>query len=750
MPRTESSSPIAWIAAAVSLVLAGAMAYMLLKPEAPEPQPAATPNVTVAATPAPTPTMAPSPAAVDQPGTNTLALAPTPAPTPVPTPAPSPSVTHEPAGTFFLSGSVEEATGAMVAEAELYAMRATGGALAPQVNAAFGPGGQRWSARTDSLGFYELELQGGAEYIVGLMQGGRPTAVVQRVAAPREGGTLEANFTVPRPVAIRGTVSDQYGEPASGIPVLAGIRGGAVLSDDDGASTITLETDVEGAFSFEALEPESISVAVDRARLPKSYSSTGFPVALVPADWRETRSYRLDLLVTRGVVLKGAAVVGSRGDFPGNPIGGALVRLSRPDSAEPTAETTAGSDGAFRFLDLVPGNYTLSASSPGYAAATIEGVDLSRDLERDVAIQPLARIRVKLVADSAEPGTARLALLSRYAGRQTRFAFGAGGSSMTEFDGLQPAAYLVTALIEGAGEPRYDEAYIPVGEEDALLEVELRPVGIRSVKGRLLPGSRSVDSITVRARPLAGRAAPDSIPWASPELRRAPSASTTSGGAYRLDDLKVGADYFLTAEIRETGEVIGSAQLSARMDDGPEIALNGTGEVSGRALSTTNEACAGVELELIVGATISGAIGKAESRRTKVAFDGTFRFEHVPVGSARLILGGDTRTARLVAVEPGGQQRLSLQCRTMVAVTFEVADSPDRPFRSSDQFFLLAKLGTTMRESVREITYAALALELEPGEYTITRTSTMTSRSFQVVPNSGGRIRVDFSESPTP
>ncbi len=67
------------------------------------------------------------------------------------------------------------------------------------------------------------------------------------------------------------------------------------------------------------------------------------------------------------------AIAGSIEDANGAGVSGIKVRVTGKNLIGGAREVLTGTDGAFRFLELPPGDYTVEASAKGFATATQKG-----------------------------------------------------------------------------------------------------------------------------------------------------------------------------------------------------------------------------------------------------------------------------------------------------------------------------------------------------------------------------------------
>ena len=83
------------------------------------------------------------------------------------------------------------------------------------------------------------------------------------------------------------------------------------------------------------------------------------------------------LAVSCTTFAEAATIAGVVRDAHGNPLYGAQIKMVCMEASERTARTTSGKDGAYRFVEVLPGKYQLSAELSGSSAATPAVVTIS-------------------------------------------------------------------------------------------------------------------------------------------------------------------------------------------------------------------------------------------------------------------------------------------------------------------------------------------------------------------------------------
>lgn len=218
-------------------------------------------------------------------------------------------------------------------------------------------------------------------------------------------------------------------------------------------------------------------------------------------------------------------------------------------------------------------------------------------------------------------------------------------------------------------------------------------------------------------------------------------------GTFELFDLLAQTEYRARVHKKGSNLLLGGTLINLEgqeLREGLEVSLEGTGRITGFVFNDRREACSGTRVVLSAGlGTMEGMAAGIQRRTTEVRFDGSFSFDAVPVGNARVALEGDDTRGRLIYIPFNQEVTVELACRTWVDVEFALT-ARDRPIGEREHFLVIAQPGTVVRDTVREIFYEDLRLRLEPGRYVITRTSTMESQPFEVVPRLDGTIAITY------
>lgn len=748
-----------------ALVVAGVVGYVFItqldggKPVGMSPiateQPKATPAPTVTETPPSTPSPTPEPTATPVPPTpsptaepTTATLTPTPSSTPTPTPTPLPVIS--------LTGSVMTNDEIPAAGVRVYIVRKTEAALQENVATAFQSPDKHWTAKTDGLGFFEIELPSDTELLAGLMIAGEPQAFVRKIPASPPGSELNTEFLLPRPREIRGTVMDEEKVPIARAPVKIRWRPKSLLKREAAINEVDVYTNDEGRYVALLSEPVEAAVAPDTENLPAPYLYREGAVVLRGEDFGASRTYRVDFMVVAGVDIHGRVVMGEHALQPGEPIEGATVSMrelteSQPSSGAIFRETITDAHGKFSFPRVYPSLYQIKAEHPATIGETIPRFDPLDGEEAVVALEPFSTVTGEVVLTKpGNPGPATIALI----GSQQRWIESGKltdeGTIPFTFDSVAPGVYLMTALVETASEGEfYLEKPVVVNPGQPLELGTLNVDRLVDIHGRLVDPMNEVDfgkltaeAEMIRKERFLPRIRENETFW------RRPVSSTGKSGSFVLENMRVGAEYFVRVVDRETGRIVGSAKVTPQKTNKQlNILLGGTGDVFGRVTNARGEACTNQRLALATGlGSLSKEVGDVQQWETTTSFDGTYRFSTVPAGQARLVLNDKEQKARLISIPADSAIRIDMNCLILVSLSFDVSTSKDEPLTRGEQFLIVPKPGTIVQENpVKEITLDNMTALLEPGEYTITRTKTMQSRSFKVVPRLDGEVRLDFT-----
>ena len=102
-------------------------------------------------------------------------------------------------------------------------------------------------------------------------------------------------------------------------------------------------------------------------------------------------------------IAEAATIAGVVRDAHGNPLDGAQVKMICERAPEKNAQTTSGKDGAYRFVELLPGKCQLSVERSGFRAATPVVVAISSASTSVVSDFTLSQILQEGAATTSQP-----------------------------------------------------------------------------------------------------------------------------------------------------------------------------------------------------------------------------------------------------------------------------------------------------------------------------------------------------------
>ncbi|MCC5877078.1 MAG: hypothetical protein JJU11_12735 [Candidatus Sumerlaeia bacterium] len=655
------------------------------------------------------------------------------------------------------SGTVRNHLGEIVPNGSLFVIAQSDGSLSEKVRRAFASSHTHTIVRSNSQGRFQFKIPAGKVFLIGPMVSGEPQSIVTEIGPELPGAVVESDIEMPRPFTLRGAVTNRAGLRLEGIPVKVTWEPTSLRGRAPEPRTINISSDEEGYFDVILPEVSKATVVVDADQLPRPYLFDAPPRQVQRSDFQSNRYYRVTLEVITGVNLQGR-VIEEDGDTD-VPLFGALVELTpvgdgglQRDKAK-TIYTDR--DGVFHFETLYPRRYLLTASMDGFNQGVLRDFLPESDQAVEIVLRPLTMVAgtVSLPREMDEMVSAQVNLLGRRGGshRQTIEIDPETRRGEWSFDEISSGSYLLAIQAEdAAGRNWYHEDRVVV--MDGALEEPSNVVlnQLWEIPGRFttaIPGGGNYEDLEVIAR-LRERDS-DSLfpPRFQPEFRRLPKAEVAPDGSFLLKDLKEGMEYRIQVVRPDSDSRLGGAILVAGADKVSkplEVSLEGTGSVSGRVFNDRNESCSGVTITLTAGlGTMEGMAGSIQRRTATVGYDGKFSFDAVPVGNARISIEGDDITGRLFYVPFNQEVELELECRTWVDVDFALKD-PSNPITEREHFLVIAQPGTVVKDPIRELHGNDLRSRLEPGRYVITRTSTMESRSFEVLPRLDGTISITF------
>ena len=382
------------------------------------------------------------------------------------------------------------------------------------------------------------------------------------------GQRVTTNVPLSRGGVITGRVSDENGEPLSGLRVRvyrAKMVSGYRRLEDVGAAD---QTDDTGAYRIFGLPPGDYYVAASlRMAPPDSVVQTTYSPTYYPGtgELAQAQRIRVDLgtestaifplLPVRSVSVTGTVLTSS-----GAPANAFLNLVS--DAAEFGTPLGIGGvtqpDGTFTIPDVPPGRYMLNASLRGNGPSEAGSVPLTV-LNDDVTGNTIvtgrpATLRGRFVVEAGVVGALPDALLVASAARPGGTVL-ASGSGTFELDDLsEPFALHVEYLPDGWGVKAIvvNGADVTDAKVDLAANQEAEAQVVLTNRLTRITGTVSADGQPVRAHVVVF--APDSAKWSYPS-RFIRTASADEKGQFRITGLPPAERYLAIAtDYLEDGE----------------------------------------------------------------------------------------------------------------------------------------------------------------------------------------------------
>jgi hypothetical protein len=296
------------------------------------------------------------------------------------------------------------------------------------------------SAMTDDDGRYELKELPAGRYSVNAMKGGYVSLQFGQRRAFEPGQPLElgdgqvlekVDFALPRGGVISGRIVDEFGEPLTGVSVMAmryrfvngarrlGIAQGGGATDDRGEFRIFGLA--PGDYYLNATLRMNFAPGVSDDHL--GYAPTYYPGTPVSSEAQRVTvglGEEISSITFPVVPARTATVSGLARDADGHPLSNAFITvIQRGDDGMPQfgggGSTTRG-DGSFRVSNLAPGSYILQArpisgqsAELATAEVVVNGVDID-GLALAIAKGSTARGRIRFdgTPGDLKPGDVRV------------------------------------------------------------------------------------------------------------------------------------------------------------------------------------------------------------------------------------------------------------------------------------------------------------------------------------------------------
>jgi hypothetical protein len=593
------------------------------------------------------------------------------------------------------------------------------------------------------------ELPAGSGWFVGLTLEGVPTDIAQSLSQNDTSDTITTRFLVPRPFEVRVVLSAPDESKIPNVGLVAEWQVTAAGTGEVVSKRRELTTAPDGSITFGIHRPQTATVRLATETLPAGLLPEVESFSLSEREVPLRRSWRLDFRTVAAISVSGTLL--ERTTEGKRPRPGATVRVATipSESVAPREwNPLTAADGTFTIPGLYPRPHILSVREAGFVPLIIEDFHPGKDAQPTLEIGSLPDVVVSLSAPpSLASATVLVSLLSRYDGVRREVPLGGSVAATTTFERVEPGALLLIAEAKGPdGVIHYAEAPVDLSARDASTKTVLALEPLVSLKGKLVEGAPNLDPqrTVIEAIANVGGTVPE-LAGPHADWRRGPRSTIGVGGNFAVENLVRSRPYLIRVK-DSAGNLVGSAEVTGGQSNVPSISLGGLGIVRGRILSARGEACGDQEVRLVVGlGTVEGTAGDMQERTSRTSFDGTYRFENVPAGQARLYLPGDSTSNRLISVSSGRETVIQMQCRRWVRVALDLRIE-GTPLKPNEQFLVIPQPGTVVADKVKELTAEQLSVVLEPGAYMLTRTATMESAPFDVGQGLDGSVTVTFKE----
>jgi len=259
------------------------------------------------------------------------------------------------------------------------------------------PRNARWlQARTDETGAYRVEAVAPGSYMVVRVDekpGGEAIPAESKTAQVRGGETVVVDFSEePEGAVLLGSVYEAGGAPASRVQIVV------IDFTRTGATIESTYADAEGRYRIAGLDGGLYGIYLTRGI---SLDSVFLETVSIPSRPLEVR---------RDLTLPGGAIAGRVRDArTGAPMPRARLALLTDVGAGPAflaGTGVADDDGAFRFGDLSPRHYRVSATADGYGQEATERFFLADDETReriDLSLHPGGSLALRVLDPEGKP-----------------------------------------------------------------------------------------------------------------------------------------------------------------------------------------------------------------------------------------------------------------------------------------------------------------------------------------------------------
>ena len=423
--------------------------------------------------------------------------------------------------------------------------------------------------------------------------------------SPREAGTA---FLSRRTASIQGYVFDPSGDPYSG--ALVTVAASEERQGDDASGYELSRSDEAGRFRFDQLTPGTYSLTATAVGFGAAVKNG---VALAPGQ----ALHDVELTLSE----EGLRISGEVRDSGSGPIGGAIVRASRGNTAGSALFATI-TDGQGKYsLMLSMGKYLLLAGADGYASEE-KWLYVSSNRKLDFLLNPAAAVLGRVIArsDSTPVAGALVSLgqTDRQFWQKRRYATSNEGGYF-EVKNLDPGEYSISAtrgkLVGRTAAP------VRVGLADRRTNVLIYVEDGLAITGRVSSS---------KGHPIGG--AKLRLHQFADPLKDNRNA-TDEKGEFAFEGLWPGR-YGLTVAAPEHARVVREVQVTADSNQRVDVVLEPDAQLSGRAISSKGEPVEGASVSAWVRRQDYAGEQAVTSARTTI--DGGFLLGGFDVGEYRI------------------------------------------------------------------------------------------------------------------
>ena len=501
-------------------------------------------------------------------------------------------------------------------------------------------------------------------------------------------------------VTISGRVTDDERRPvaAARIRVLENSRSGptaAALTAEDGTFTLRRIPGVE-TLRLVATHPDFEPASLGDLGLKPGEKRTGVAFAL-------SRGATVAGIVTvGGAPLAGAQVtltLGRRGtgiDAPPRSLAGPVWSWPR---------ATTGADGRFRIGGLAPGEYTMTASKPGYARESTEGIVVAGHRGPQQLVFALGPEAVITGSVRGKRGSGVADQFVRAVPSDA--AIHSGGSAQTladgsfRIDGLKPGATYTLTVSSGLTGGQRKSVVAPAEG------VEMTGTGTGRIEGRVIDsGGRPVTEFQAIAQSDRSSSSANRVNPVRQDI-------SSESGEFALENVPATLlEVRAVAKGYQPGRISGIALEEGETHSGVELTLSRGVSLHGRVIDARSGAPL-PDIDVRVEGAPSGATTDA---------DGSFEIGGLPPGKVRVTARGSEYTPTTQVVEAGeNAASVELKLSAGASVSAVVVSSGGEPQVGAQAMLTQAGQGSfSGTKATAGPDGRLLFSHLAPGRYTLT------------------------------